>query len=222
MATEESHELIGEGEISGGEVPLEVISDLRITPNSLHNVRSSVCKLDKLSKHKKKFKNIIFANTINFTARSISMLAVCFSTSFCLILTLLSCLKILLPPPIGSLVSPFQLFFLPPYLHLTPPPPPPQKKQTKNKKTVCLIISCIFLQAARDNRVKVVEAHISHFFRRSEVYKVNKLDLNGFAPIHYAAKFNRYDIMKKLVAGGEDVLDASDEDDMRSGIIILV
>ena len=75
----------------------------------------------------------------------------------------------------------------------------------------------MFVQAARDNRAETVDAHITHFFRRNEVHKINKLDANGFAPIHYAAKFNRYDIMKKLVAGGEDVIDASDEDDTRSG-----
>ena len=74
------------------------------------------------------------------------------------------------------------------------------------------------LQAARDNRIDVVDAHINHF-RRNEVDKLNKWDAEGFAPIHYAAKFNRYDIMKKLVGAGEDICDEEDENDTRSGML---
>ena len=75
----------------------------------------------------------------------------------------------------------------------------------------------VLLQAARDNRVEAVGAHITYFFRRNEVNKLNKLDMNGYAPIHYAAKFNRFDIMTKLVGRGEDIVDDDDEDDSRSG-----
>ena len=52
---------------------------------------------------------------------------------------------------------------------------------------------------------------------RNEIGKLNELDKNGFAPIHYAAKFNRYDIMTKLVGRGENVEEDNDEDDTRSG-----
>ena len=72
-------------------------------------------------------------------------------------------------------------------------------------------------QAARDNRVAAVDAHIQYFFRKSEVDRINKLDSEGFAPIHYAAKFNRYDIMRKLVDGGPNLFDEEDEDDSKIG-----
>ena len=62
-----------------------------------------------------------------------------------------------------------------------------------------------------------VDAHIKYYFRKGEVEKLNKHDKNGYAPIHYAAKFNRYDIMKKLVTTGEDIVEEGDEDDLRSG-----
>ena len=73
------------------------------------------------------------------------------------------------------------------------------------------------LQAARDNRTGVVDAHINYFLRTNQVDKINKLDTNGFAPIHYATKFNRFDIMKKLVGRGEAIEDENDEDDSRIG-----
>lgn len=78
------------------------------------------------------------------------------------------------------------------------------------------------LQAARDNRIDVVDAHINHFLHRNEVGKLNNWDMNGFAPIHYAAKFNRYGIMKKLVGAGEDIYEDDDENNSRSGTVLTL
>ena len=66
-----------------------------------------------------------------------------------------------------------------------------------------------------------MDAHINFFVGKREFDKLNKWDSNGYAPIHYAAKFNRYDIMKKLVGAGEDVVDADDEYNSRSGNKII-
>ena len=64
--------------------------------------------------------------------------------------------------------------------------------------------------------MNVVDAHIQYFLGRGQIEQLNKRDTNGYAPIHYAAKFNRYDIMKKLIGAGESSIEG-DEDDTRSG-----
>ena len=63
----------------------------------------------------------------------------------------------------------------------------------------------------------MVNQHINYFLGNNHIDRLNKLDTSGFAPIHYAAKFNRFDIMKRLVGAGESVDDEDDEDDLRSG-----
>ena len=87
-------------------------------------------------------------------------------------------------------------------------------------KVISVIFVVIFfftlLQAARDNRTDVVDSHINYFLGKGQVDRLNKRDTNGYAPIHYAAKFNRYDTMKKLIGAGESVVE-DDEDDTRSG-----
>lgn len=62
----------------------------------------------------------------------------------------------------------------------------------------------------------VVDAHIQYFLGKGQIDRLNKRDTNGYAPIHYAAKFNRYDIMKKLIGAGESSIEG-DEDDTGSG-----
>ena len=62
-----------------------------------------------------------------------------------------------------------------------------------------------------------VDAHIQYFKKRNETDRLNKVDREGFAPIHYAAKFNRYDIILKLVGAGPDIYDEEDEDDSKIG-----
>lgn len=76
------------------------------------------------------------------------------------------------------------------------------------------------MQAARDNRTDVVDAHINYFIGNSQIDQLNKRDTNGYAPIHYVAKFNRYDIMKKLIGAGESIQDDDDDDDTRSGRLL--
>lgn len=78
------------------------------------------------------------------------------------------------------------------------------------------------LQAARDNRTNVVDAHINYFLGNSHIDRLNKRDTKGYAPIHYAAKFNRFDIMKKLIGAGESVEEDDDEDHTRSGRRLVI
>lgn len=68
----------------------------------------------------------------------------------------------------------------------------------------------------------MVDAHINYFLGNNHIDRLNKRDTNGYAPIHYAAKFNRYDIMKKLIGAGESVEDDDDEDNTRSGSCLAV
>ena len=45
----------------------------------------------------------------------------------------------------------------------------------------------------------MVEEHIEYFREKGQIDKLNVLDENGLAPIHYAAKFNNFEIMKTLI-----------------------
>ena len=60
------------------------------------------------------------------------------------------------------------------------------------------------MQAARDDLSKVVTAWIEYFSQEGEtdVSKLNERDGRGMAPVHYAAKFNRLRILKKLYNSG--------------------
>ncbi len=49
-----------------------------------------------------------------------------------------------------------------------------------------------------DNRKDVVNEYID-YFRKKDIRELNIEDPNGFAPIHYAAKFNLFEIMKILI-----------------------
>ena len=57
------------------------------------------------------------------------------------------------------------------------------------------------LQAARDNREEIVQQWIS-LLTGKDVSKLNKKDSFGYTPLHYAAKFNRYNVLVKLVEAG--------------------
>ena len=53
-------------------------------------------------------------------------------------------------------------------------------------------------QAVRDGRLTCVSKLLECWHKGS--HKVNERDKDGFAAIHYAARFNRHDIMKKLLS----------------------
>ena len=55
------------------------------------------------------------------------------------------------------------------------------------------------MQAARDNSTDVVKHWISI---SGDTCQLNERDSFGYAPLHYAAKFNRYDILVMLVEAG--------------------
>ena len=57
----------------------------------------------------------------------------------------------------------------------------------------------MFSQAARDNRLEIVEKWIKFL---EDVSLLNKKDGDGYAPLHYAAKFNRHRILVKLIEAG--------------------
>ena len=66
-------------------------------------------------------------------------------------------------------------------------------------------LSFISSQAARDNLIDVVDQWMEYLSTlENEVKKkrLNRKDDNGLAAIHYAAKFNRYDILVKLCENG--------------------
>ena len=56
----------------------------------------------------------------------------------------------------------------------------------------------LLLQAARDNRLEVVDQWIK-ILPKSEL---NKKDGFGYAPLHYAAKFNRFKVLKNIILAG--------------------
>lgn len=59
----------------------------------------------------------------------------------------------------------------------------------------------IYIQATRDNREEVVDQWI-HLLSGPDASDLNKKDSLGYAPLHYATKFNRYKILVKLVQAG--------------------
>ena len=68
------------------------------------------------------------------------------------------------------------------------------------------VLDAFCLQAARDNRHDVVERHLRLLLsKRNRGRVLNHKDEDGYAAIHYAAKFNRYRIMIQLVAAGAGV-----------------
>ena len=52
---------------------------------------------------------------------------------------------------------------------------------------------CSLVQVARDGR----QEYLNHSLRGQS--NVNALDKEGFAPLHYAARFNRIDITRRLL-----------------------
>lgn len=54
------------------------------------------------------------------------------------------------------------------------------------------------MQAVRDNRHDDVEQQLTSGYVLRNV--LNSIDSDGYAPIHYAAKFNRFKIMTLLVS----------------------
>jgi ankyrin repeat protein len=56
-------------------------------------------------------------------------------------------------------------------------------------------------KAARDGRYHLASVHLGNTRRNT----VNELDKDGFAPIHYAARFNRLEVLEQLLAARADV-----------------
>ena len=52
------------------------------------------------------------------------------------------------------------------------------------------------VKAARDGRYHLASVHLGNTRRNT----VNELDKDGFAPIHYAARFNRLEVLEQLLA----------------------
>ena len=64
------------------------------------------------------------------------------------------------------------------------------------------------MQAARDGREAVViewKRYLSGPNKRRRAKKFNALDADGYAAMHYAAKFNRLKIMKLLITCGAGI-----------------
>ena len=53
------------------------------------------------------------------------------------------------------------------------------------------------VKAARDGRCNLISAHLGKVNGRDSI---NEIDKDGFAPIHYAARFNRLEVLEQLLA----------------------
>ena len=70
------------------------------------------------------------------------------------------------------------------------------------------------MQAIWDNRIDVMNAYIN-YHRNRDIRELNVEDKNGFAPIHYAAKLNRFAIMKKLIEAEDvEVFESENEEEL--------
>ena len=61
------------------------------------------------------------------------------------------------------------------------------------------------MQAARDDSMDIVDEWIQYLSSKEDevlINKMNEKDEHGLAPIHYAAKFNRFKIVAKLHENG--------------------
>lgn len=63
------------------------------------------------------------------------------------------------------------------------------------------LTSLLILQAARDGDVQVMQKILESITTKKK-RKVNELDENNLAPLHYAARYNHLEIAKLLVAHG--------------------
>ena len=54
------------------------------------------------------------------------------------------------------------------------------------------------VKAARDGRSHLVSVHLGN--ARRNTVAINEIDKDGFAPIHYAARFNRLEVLEQLLA----------------------
>ena len=59
----------------------------------------------------------------------------------------------------------------------------------------------LLLQAIQDNNTKVVKAWLQYNKRRPNRNRIK--DRHGFAPVHYAAKFNRIQLLEDLCKEGK-------------------
>lgn len=58
------------------------------------------------------------------------------------------------------------------------------------------------LQAAREGREDIVRKHLAQLHTSEGKSVLDACDASGFTPLHYAAKFNHFEILQLLVNAG--------------------